>query len=348
MQEKYWRLNKMRKAIITDTTLRDGSHSVSHQFTLEEMKKVAKALEDAGVDIIEIGHGDGLTGSSINYGFGLYTDFEYVEAVASVLTKSKLAVLLIPGIGTIDHLEKAKELGAKVVRVATHVTEADVSEQHIKAAKKMGMFTVGFLMMAHMVDKEIVLQEAKKMESYGADVVYVTDSSGAMLPDEVYEKVKYLKDNLSVPIGHHSHNNIGLAVANSLSAYKAGADYLDGSLIGFGAGAGNCPTEMMIAALERSEVETNVDLYKIIDAGDDVLQPIIKSKGKELPRFNSDSLMIGYSGVYSSFMLHAKRASERFGVDTRDILVELGRRKVVGGQEDWIIEVAHELSKNKG
>ena len=338
----------MRKAIITDTTLRDGSHSVSHQFTLEEMKAVAIALENAGVDIIELGHGDGLTGSSINYGFALHDDFEYIEAVASVLTKSKLAVLLIPGIGTIEHLEKAKALGAQVVRVCTHVTEADVSEQHIKAAKKMGMFTVGFLMMAHMASKEIILQEAKKMESYGADVVYMTDSSGAMLPDDVYDNIKYLKEHIHVPIGHHSHNNLGMAVANSLSAYKAGADYLDGSLIGFGAGAGNCPTEILIGVLEKSGIDNNVDLYKIIDAGDKVLEPIILKKGKNLPRFNSDSLMIGYAGVYSSFMLHAKNASERFGVDTRDILVELGRKKAVGGQEDWIIEVAHNLSlKNK-
>jgi 4-hydroxy 2-oxovalerate aldolase len=335
----------MRKVIITDTTLRDGSHSVSHQFTLEEMKKIAKSLEDAGVDMIELGHGDGLTGSSINYGFGLHSDFEYIEAVASVLTKAKLTVLLIPGIGTIEDLEKAKNLGATAVRVATHVTEADVSEQHIKAAKKMGLFTVGFLMMSHMASKEIILQEAKKMESYGADIVYMTDSSGAMLPDEVYENIKYLKENLNVPIGHHSHNNLGMAVANSLSAYKAGADYIDGSLIGLGAGAGNCPTEMLVAVLEKSGIDKNVDLYKIIDAGDKVLKPIILEKGKELPRFNSDSLMIGYAGVYSSFMLHAKRASERFGVDTRDILVELGRKKAVGGQEDWIIEVAHNLAK---
>jgi len=335
----------MRKAIITDTTLRDGSHSVSHQYTLEEMKSIAKALESSGVDIIELGHGDGLTGSTINYGFSLHSDYEYIEAVASVLTKAKLAVLLIPGIGTIEHLKKAKELGAEVVRVATHVTEADVSEQHIKAAKEMGMFTVGFLMMAHMASKEVILQEAKKMVSYGADVIYMTDSSGAMLPDQVYENIKYLKENLDVPLGHHSHNNIGMAVANSLNAYKAGADYIDGSLIGLGAGAGNCPTEMFIAVLEKLKIQSNVDLYKIIDAGDDVLKPIILGKGRELPRFNSDSLIIGYAGVYSSFMLHAKNASKRFGVDTRDILIELGKRKAVGGQEDWIVEVAYNLSQ---
>ncbi len=337
----------MRKVTICDTTLRDGSHSVSHQFTLDDMKAVAKSLEDAGVDIIEIGHGDGLTGSSINYGFGLYNDFEYIEAVASVLKKSKLCVLLIPGIGTIEQLEKAKELGVHVVRVATHVTEADVSEQHIKAAKKMGLFTVGFLMMSHMASKEIILQEARKMELYGADVVYITDSAGAMLPDEISEKVFYLKENVSIPIGHHSHNNLGLAVANSLAAYKAGADYIDCSMIGLGAGAGNCPTEIMTAVFEKAGVMKNVDLYSIIDAGDNILKPIISGKGRELPRFNSDSLMIGFSGVYSSFMLHAKNAAKRFGVDTRDILIELGRKKAIGGQEDWIIEVAHNLSEKK-
>jgi len=308
------------------------------------MKNIARSLEESGVDMIELGHGDGLTGSSLNYGLGLHNDFDYIEAVASVLTKSKLAVLLIPGIGTIEHLEKAKSLGAEVVRVATHVTEADVSEQHIKAAKKMNMFTIGFLMMSHMACKETILEEAKKMESYGADVVYMTDSAGAMLPNEVYQKITYLKEHLEIPIGHHSHNNLGMAVANSLSAYEAGADYLDGSLIGLGAGSGNCPTETLIAVLEKSQIPNNVDLYKIIDAGDRVLQPIVLNKGRQLPRLNSDSLMIGYAGVYSSFLLHAKKATERFGVDTRDILVELGNRKAVGGQEDWIIEVAYELS----
>jgi len=337
----------MRKIILTDTTLRDGSHSVSHQYSLEEMKEIAKGLENAGIDIIELGHGDGLTGSTINYGFAAHSDIEYIKAVSSVLKKSKLAVLLVPGIGTIEDLQEAKEAGAEVVRVATHVTEADVGEQHIKAAKKMGLFTVGFLMMSHMVNKEIVLQEAKKMESYGADVVYLTDSAGAMLPNEVSEKISYLKENLSIPIGHHAHNNLGVAVANSLAAYEAGADYLDGSLLGFGAGAGNTPTEMLVAVLDKIGANINVDLYNIIDAGDDVLAPIIKNKGSKLPRFNSDSLIIGYAGVYSSFMLHAKRAAKRFDVDIRDVLVELGERNAVGGQEDWIIEVAHELQKNK-
>lgn len=335
----------MKQVYITDTTLRDGSHSVSHQYTIEEVKAIAQSLDEAGVNLIEVGHGDGLNGQSINYGFAKHTDVEYIKAAASVIKNAKLTVLLVPGIGLIEDLEEVHKAGVTAVRVATHVTEADVAEQHIKAAKEMGLFVVGFLMMAHMASKEIVLQEALKMESYGADVVYVTDSAGAMLPEEVFEKVSYLKQHLNVPIGHHSHNNLGLAVANSMSAYEAGAEYLDGSLIGLGAGAGNCATEAMVAVLERKDIPKTVDLYKIIDAGDKTLIPILNAKNKPLPRMNSESLIIGYAGVYSSFMLHARNAAERFNVDMRDVLIELGKKGAVGGQEDWIIEVAHNLSK---
>jgi 4-hydroxy-2-oxovalerate aldolase len=334
----------MSKIFITDTTLRDGSHSVSHQFTPQNVADIALGLENAGIDIIELGHGDGLKGTSIQYGFAHSDDIDYVKAASSVLTKSKLGVLLLPGIGTVKDLVKAKEFGAKVVRVATHVTEADISEQHIKAAKDMGMLAVGFLMMSHMAQPEKIVEQALLMESYGADIIYVTDSAGALLPHEVSERVSALKRSLKIPIGHHAHNNLGMAVANSIAAVEAGATYLDGSLIGLGAGAGNCPTEMLTAVLKKTKFDTNVDLYKIIDAGDKILVPIIKEKGKDLPRFSSDSLMIGYAGVYSSFMLHTRRAAEKFNVDPRDILIELGRRKAVGGQEDWIIEVAYELS----
>ena len=335
----------MKQVFITDTTLRDGSHSVSHQYSLEDIKAIAKSLDEAGVNLIEVGHGDGLNGQSLNYGFAKHSDVEYIKAAASVIKNAKLTVLLVPGIGLIEDLEEVHKAGVKAVRVATHVTEADVAEQHIKAAKKMGLFVVGFLMMAHMASKEVILQEALKMQSYGADAVYVTDSAGAMLPDEVYEKVSYLKQHLNVPIGHHSHNNLGLAVANSMRAYEAGAEYLDGSLIGLGAGAGNCATEAMVAVLERMNIPKTVDLYKIIDAGDKTLIPILNAKEKPLPRMNSESLIIGYAGVYSSFMLHARNAAKRFNVDMRDILIELGKKKAVGGQEDWIIEVAHNLSK---
>ena len=333
----------MSKIFLTDTTLRDGSHTVSHQYTPEDIKKVVKALDDAGIDMIELGHGDGLIGSSINYGFGRYDDYSLISAAASVIKNAKLAVLLLPGIGTVEALEKAKECGATAVRVATHVTEADVAEQHIKAAKEMGLFTVGFLMMAHMADASRVLEEALKMESYGADVVYVTDSGGAMLPSDVTEKIALLKSNLKIPIGHHSHNNLGVSIANSLAAIDAGATYIDGSLSGLGAGAGNTAIETLVAVLNRMDIEHNVDLYKVMDASTKGLIPILDNYGLR-PQNNLDAMMIGYSGVYSSFLLHAKRASERFNVDVRDILMELGRRGAVGGQEDWIIEVAYELS----
>lgn len=336
----------MTKIILTDTTLRDGSHTVSHQFTPEDVMKIASALDNAGIDMIELGHGDGLTGSTINYGFGKYDDYTLVKAAASVIKNAKLAVLLLPGIGTVEALEKAKECGATAVRVATHVTEADIAEQHIKAAKEMGLFTVGFLMMAHMADVNRVVEEALKMESYGADVVYVTDSGGAMLPMDVKEKISALKSNLKVPIGHHSHNNLGVSIANSLAAIEAGATYIDGSLSGLGAGAGNTPTETLVAVLNRMNIEHNTDLYKMMDASTKALIPVLEKKGVKT-QLNLDAMMIGYAGVYSSFLLHARRAAERFNVDVRDVLLELGRRRAVGGQEDWIIEVAHEMSKKK-
>lgn len=334
----------MPKVILTDTTLRDGSHSVSHQFTPDDIMKVVTALDQAGIDLIELGHGDGLTGTSINYGFAKYDDYTLIKSAASVVKKSKIAVLLLPGIGTVEDLKKAKYNGATAVRIATHVTEADVAEQHIKSAKDMGFFTVGFLMMAHMADADRLVEEALKMESYGADVVYTTDSAGTMLPMDVKEKISALKRNLKVPLGHHSHNNLGLAIANSIAAIEAGATYIDGSLSGLGAGAGNTSTETLVAVLNRMGIEHNADLYKTIDASSRALVPILQSKGIN-PQVNLDAMMIGYAGVYSSFLLHAKKAAIRFNVDVRDILLELGRRNAVGGQEDWIIEVAYELKQ---
>ncbi|WFA08661.1 4-hydroxy-2-oxovalerate aldolase [Tissierella sp. Yu-01] len=334
----------MPKIFLTDTSLRDGSHSVSHQFTPDNIAKIAKALDDAGIDMIELGHGDGLTGSTINYGFSSNSDYELIKAASSVVKNAKVAVLLLPGIGTVEDLEKAKECGITAVRIATHCTEADIAEQHIKAAKDMGLFTVGFLMMAHLTSVDRLVEEALKLESYGADVVYATDSAGALLPMEVTERITALKNALKVPIGHHSHNNIGLAVANSIAAIEAGATYIDGSLSGLGAGAGNTSTETLIAVLNRMGLEHNADLYKAMDASTKGLVPVLESKGLH-PQTNLDAMILGYAGVYSSFMLHAKRAAERFNVDARDVLIELGRRGAVGGQEDWIIEVAHELSQ---
>lgn len=336
----------MAKIILTDTTLRDGSHTVSHQFTPEDIKNVAGRLDRAGIDIIELGHGDGLTGSTINYGFSKYSDYDLIKAASSVVKNSKIAVLLLPGIGTVEDLKRAKECGATAVRVATHITEADIAAQHIKAAKELGLFTVGFLMMAHMASVERIVEEGKKMESYGADVVYCTDSAGAMLPQNVSEKISALVKNLSVPIGHHSHNNLGLAIGNSLAAIEAGATYIDGSLSALGAGAGNTPTETLVAVLKKMNYDINADLFKTMDASTEGLIPVLERKGLQ-PQTNLDAMIIGYAGVYSSFLLHAKKAAERFNVDVRDILIECGNRKAVGGQEDWIVEVASNIAEMK-
>lgn len=334
----------MTRIYVTDTTLRDGSHTVAHQFSAEEIKTIAGALDAAGTDIIEVGHGDGLTGSTCNYGFSKISDIEIIKAARSVIKNAKLAVLLLPGIGTVPDLEEAREAGADIVRVATHVTEADVSHEHIEAAKKMGFFTVGFLMMAHRAPVERVVEEAKKMESYGADVIYATDSAGAMLPSDVRAKIGALKDALSIPVGFHSHNNLGLAIGNSVAALEAGATYIDGSLGGLGAGAGNTTTETLVAVLNRLNADHGCDLFKMMDASANAMMPIVQKHGVEMANF-LDPMVLGYAGVYSSFMLHARRAAKRFGVDYRDIILELGRREAVGGQEDWIVEIAQEIAK---
>jgi 4-hydroxy-2-oxovalerate aldolase len=327
---------------IVDTTLRDGMHSVAHQFTPEQMVPIAKAMDEAGIDVVEVSHGDGLGGSCIQYGRAAASDEEYLKAVVPVLKRSKLAVLLLPGVGTKEDLDMAADLGAKVARVATHVTEADISEQHIGLAKKRDLEVMCFLMMAHMAPIETMLHNAKLMEGYGADFIYVVDSSGHMLPAEVKQRVAAMKDALKCGVGFHAHNNLGLAIGNSLAAIEAGVDLVDGSLRGFGAGGGNAPTETLIAVLTRLGAEIGVDLYKILDAAK--LVDSYKPSGKD----NTEAaLMLGYAGVYSSFMLHTARAAERFHVDARDILVELGRRRIVGGQEDMIIDVAYELANKK-
>lgn len=333
----------MSKIIITDTTLRDGSHSVAHRFTTSDVSRVVSALDGANVDIIEVGHGDGLAGSTANYGFSAVPEMDLIKAAVQSSKNSKIATLLLPGIGTVPDLEKVKDLGVKVIRVATHVTEADIAHEHIEVAKKMGFFVVGFLMMAHRAKTERVVEEGMKMESYGADVVYATDSAGALLPKGVKERISALKSALRIPVGFHSHNNLGLAIGNSLAAIEAGATYIDGSLGGLGAGAGNTPTEMLIGVMERAGIDKNVSFFKTIDASSLVLNEVLEPYGVRLPAIQ-DSLMLGYAGVYSSFMLHAKRAAKRFNVDYRDIIVEAGRREAVGGQEDWLYEIAEELS----
>jgi len=332
--------NKIR---IIDTTLRDGSHAVRHQYTLDNISKIASALDDTGVYGIEISHGDGLGGSSINYGFAKYSDEEKLKVANKVVKKSKIAVLLLPGIGTREDLKNAIENGAKIARIATHVTEADISQQHIQMAKEMGLEVITFLMLAHMEKPEKVLEQAKLMESYGADVVYVVDSAGAMLPEDVKSRVGLLKQKLNIEIGFHAHNNLGLAVSNTITAIQEGATVVDGTLCGLGAGAGNTAVEVLVAVLEKLGYETNVDLYKIMDAAEDVARPIMQRPQV----IDKASLSLGYAGVYSSFLLHALRATEKYKVDSRDILMELGKRRVVGGQEDMIIDVAYNLSKNK-
>ena len=328
---------------IVDTSLRDGMHAVAHQFSAEDAVRIAKALDASRVDIIEVGHGDGLGGSSIQYGFSAASDADYIKAVSESLSFSRLAVLLLPGIGTFKNLKDVARLGVSVVRVATHATEADVAEQHIKGARDLGLDVVGFLMMSHMADPDVLAQQASLMASYGAGCVYVTDSAGAMLPVQVERAVKAVKAAVSVPVGHHSHNNMGLSAANSLAAIEAGATWIDGSCRGLGAGAGNTPTEVLAAVLKKSGYECNIDFFRIMDAAEDVIPAMVKN----LPSINRDALTIGYAGVYSSFLLHARRAAKRFGVDGREILMEIGRLKCVGGQEDMIIDVACEMLRKE-
>lgn len=333
-----------RDILITEVALRDGSHAVKHQYTVEQVRNIAKGLADANIPYIEVSHGDGLAGSSLQYGRSLVDEMELIEAaVDAVDGKSKIAALLLPGIGTLTELKQAADLGVKMVRVATHVTEADVAPQHIAYAKELGLETVGFLMMSHMAPVEKLVEQAKLMESYGADSVYVVDSAGYLVPDQVTERIHALKESLDVNIGFHGHNNLSLAMANTIAAIKAGATRIDGSVRCLGAGAGNTQTEVLIAVCERLGIKTGVDLFKIMDVAEDVVAPILQVP-QEITR---DSLTLGYAGVYSSFALHAKRAAERFGVDSRDILIELGNRKVVGGQEDMIIDVAAQLAKEK-
>ena len=327
-----------------DMCLRDGMHAKRHQITLEQMVNLATALDEAGVPLIEVTHGDGLGGASVNYGFPAHSDEEYLQAVVPALKTARVSALLIPGIGTVDHLRMAQELGVGTIRVATQCTEADIAEQHINLGQKLGLDTVGFLMMAHMLEPEALLEQARQMESYGANCVYCTDSAGYMLPDDVRSRIGALRDGLDpqTEVGFHGHHNLGLGVANSMVAVEAGANRIDGSAAGLGAGAGNTPLEIFAAVLDRLGVETRVDVFKLIDVAEDIVTPMMDQP----IRVDRDSLILGYAGVYSSFLLHAKRASEKHGVPSAEILVELGRLKTVGGQEDMIEDVALNL-RNK-
>jgi len=337
---------KGRKVILHDMCLRDGMHAKREQISIEQMVKVATALDAAGVPYIQVTHGAGLGGNSLQHGFAPHSNEEYISAVAPLMKQAKVSVLLIPGLGTMQELQSAYDCGARSVHITTHCTEADTSPQHIAFARKLGMDVSGFLMMAHLNDAEGIAEQGRLMESYGAHTVYVTDSAGYMLPEDVTERISALRAVLrpETEIGFHGHHNLGMGVANSIAAIAAGASRIDGSVAGLGAGAGNTPLKVFAAVCDRMGIETGTDLFKLMDVAEDIIVPMME----HVVRVDRESLTLGYAGVYSTFLLHAKKASEQFGVPARDILVELGRKKMIGGQEDMIKDTALTMARERG
>jgi len=318
-------------------------HAVAHQFSIEDISKIAEALEKSGVNYMEVSHGDGLGGSSINYGYGKATDREWLTAAREKLINTKLAAMFLPGIGTMDDLRMARECGVDMVRITVHCTEADITKQHVKLTKDLGMDAMGVLMMTHMVEPEKLLEQARIFEDNGVSAVYMMDSAGYMMPDQVRARVSLLAEKLSIPVGFHAHANLQMQIPNTIAAIESGATFTDGTLRGLGAGAGNTPTEILTAVLQRIGYETDIDLHAIEDAADMLGKMGIYVQ----PVADKAAITIGYAGVYGSFARHAKRVAAKYGVDERDILYKCGERKVVGGQEDIIIEVAVALAEEK-
>ena len=336
-----------KKITVHDMCLRDGMHAKRHQITINEMVKVSKAMDEAGIPMIEVTHGDGLGGASVNYGFPAAKDGEYLTAVCKEMKNAKISALLLPGIGTVDHMKMAVDCGISTIRIATHCTEADVSEQHLNMARSIdNLDAVGFLMMAHMIDAEELVVQLKMMEDFGATCVYITDSAGYMLPDDVTSRIALARAELKpeTELGFHGHHNMAMGVANSVAAVAAGANRIDASIAGLGAGAGNTPLEVFVAVCDRMGIETGIDSFKAMDIAEDLIIPMMDQP----VRVDRDALTLGYSGVYSSFLLFAKRSAKKYNLSTRDILVELGRRRTVGGQEDMIEDLALDMAKARG